>query len=306
VSVDRCGAMISIVNKMNDDFTFCIVRNDLLTTFRRMFTNEAFAQLDWVVIETTGLADPAPLIQSFYMDKECQQKMRVDGVLTVVDGKHFPTHLTKRDAEVGAHGGVSEALLQVSFADRVLLNKLDLLQNHEVEDLRKAVNAINSSAIIIDCVHGVVDVHSLLNINAFDPTKCAMPLATVSPILVKRDATGQVLKNKVSLRMNVPSQVKIRGVSTFSFVAKQPLNLDKFNEWISRVLQARGANIYRMKGILHMVGYDDVFVCHGVHMIFDGERIKASPTTSVESKLVFIGQGLDREEFEIGFEGTIA
>eukprot|EP01033_Poteriospumella_lacustris_P003134 gene3134-2307_t len=134
---------------MNNGCICCNVRSDLLSTFRKMFTNEAFALLDWIVIETTGLADPAPLIQSFYMDSECQKRMRLDCVLTVVDSKHLPIHLAQHQYEEvrrksglptssdggsdggsggsGAHGGVPEAVLQISFADKVVLNKTDLV-----------------------------------------------------------------------------------------------------------------------------------------------------------------------------------
>lgn len=109
------------------------VRKDLLTTFQRLFANDAFARLDWVVIETTGLADPAPLIQSLYMDSNCSSRLRLDGVLAVVDCKHFPTHMKKRGnspqeqessgdssdggrtsyQDQGAHGGLPEAVIQV-------------------------------------------------------------------------------------------------------------------------------------------------------------------------------------------------
>lgn len=106
------------------------VRKDLLTTFQRLFANDAFARLDWVVIETTGLADPAPLIQSLYMDSNSSSRLRLDGVLAVVDCKHFPTHMKKRSKsqqgqvgggdnsygnyqDQGAHGGLPEAVIQV-------------------------------------------------------------------------------------------------------------------------------------------------------------------------------------------------
>eukprot|EP01035_Chromulina_nebulosa_P024133 gene24133-31360_t len=114
---------------MNNGCICCTVRKDLLTTFQRLFANDAFARLDWVVIETTGLADPAPLIQSLYMDSNCSSRLRLDGVLAVVDCKHFPAHMKKRSKsqqgqdgsgdnpdgsyqDQGAHGGLPEAVIQ--------------------------------------------------------------------------------------------------------------------------------------------------------------------------------------------------
>lgn len=111
------------------------VRKDLMTTFQRIFENDTFARLDWVVIETTGLADPAPLIQTLYMDKGCTTNLRLDGVLTVVDCKHFPLHLKGKKQgllddgrsgyeQEGVHGGLPEAVKQVPHNEQKLLQSL--------------------------------------------------------------------------------------------------------------------------------------------------------------------------------------
>jgi G3E family GTPase len=301
---------------------FLIVRNDLLMTFRRMFSNEAFAQLDWIVIETTGLADPAPLIQSFYMDRECQQRMRLDGVLTIVDCKHLPVHLAQHRANqtsAGVHGGVSEAIKQIAYADRILLSKVDLVRESEVEALKKSIQDINRDASIMTSSFGQVDVRAVLNIRAFSPSKAANLLTKESsddkPILIQKDASGQVLRKNIRLdlraalakKTNIQSTKSSNAVSTFSLLSEDPLDLDKFNEWISDILKNKGTDIYRMKGVLAMKDYDEKFVAQSIHMIFDGERSGVwSPGERRVSKLVVIGTNLDREEFEYGFAQTIA
>lgn len=292
----------------------------MLTSFRSLFRNESFYRLDWIIIETTGLADPAPLIQSFYMDKECQQKMRIDGVLTVVDAKHFPSHLVNRrreltDSAVGVHGGISESILQVTFADRILLNKIDLVSQLEVDSLLKSLQDINSLAKIYTCSHSDVDLKLLFNIQAFDPKRFInlnYENSSSRQIIINRDESGKILKKKTFLDFSnktpQTSGSSKTAIGTVSFTTEDPIDLDKFNEWISNLLQFKGQDIYRMKGILNMKGYDEQFVCHAVHMIFDGERTKNPwpQNTKRLSKLVFIGNNLSKEEIETGIRSTLA
>lgn len=310
------------------------VRKDLLTTFHRMFAHEAFAQLDWIVIETTGMADPAPLIQSLYMDPDCQARIRLDSVLTVVDCKHLPLHLktraeqnttensnssTNTSASASASGGSAgaprtglqalfnitpagassgatatptEAVLQITFADRVLMNKTDLVTEAELHKLMATVQKINPSAQLIACENAVVPLEDILNIRAFDPLQnkalsAESELKSVNstpaaPLLVQVDTNGQIVRKTVRLNQKrskvSPAAAKIleerskHEVQTVSLVAHSALDLDLFNHWISRLLGDKGGDIYRMKGILWMHGYEEQFVVHGVHMIFDGRR----------------------------------
>lgn len=284
-----------------------------------MFSNDAFAQLDWIVIETTGLADPAPLIQSFYMDKECQSKLRLDGVLTVVDCKHLPIHLAKhRSGASGAHGGVSEAVKQIAYADRVLLSKMDLVRQAEVEALKTSIAEINRNATIFQCSFGNVDICEVLNINAFSPQKAAALMTSSTdgvdrPILIERGSDGKIVKKNTRLAFaaNVDASKQSKqsssSVMTVSLVCDEPVDLNKFNVWMSGLLKAQGPDIYRMKGILSMDGYDEKFVIQVIHMIFDGDRAAQwAADEPRRSKLVIIGTNLDRQQLEYGFIQTIA
>lgn len=303
------------------------VRKDLLTTFHKMFSHEAFAQLDWIVIETTGMADPAPLIQSLYMDADCQARLRLDSVLTVVDCKHLPLHLKvpptrapppNTDAGEPRTGlralfnitsvptassnsdaaNIPEAVLQITFADRILMNKTDLVSEAELQALFLTVQKINPNAQLIACQNSVVPMEDLLNIRAFDPlqNKALSPTAqdanntdsgtdgaASAPVLIQTDAQGQILRRV--MKFGTPKATKkgkesaaaskIRSkhkITTVSLLCHQALDLDKFNTWISKLLTERGADIYRVKGILWMSGHEEQFVAHGVHMIFDGQR----------------------------------
>ena len=287
-----------------------LVRNDLLSTFRRMFSNEAFSKLDWIVIETTGLADPAPLIQSFYMDSECQKRMRIDSVLAMVDCKHLPLHISNKGQKVSAHGDVVEAIRQISYADRIVLNKIDLVRSNDLQALKKSIQDINPFAKVFECTHGKVDIAEILNVRDFDVTKFQSMYqhdTTPKQIFIQRDESGKISKEKIKMRLGSNSNKNAKGnITSFSFVINQPLNIIRFNDWISKVLQTLGPKIFRMKGILHMDGYDEVFVCHGIHMIFDGEKTSFKGGQKKESKLVFIGQDLCKDELEEGFRSTIA
>lgn len=297
---------------MNNGCICCTVRSDLLATFRRMFANEAFAQLDWVVIEASGLADPAPLIQSLYMDADCQRRLRLDGVLAVVDAKHLLSAQQLTAPSAHSSSTASEAQRQIAYADRVLLSKTDLVTPEEVQAVRRSVQAINSSATVMLSLRGQVDVREVLNIRAFSPSKAIALLSSstteeVGPIVIRRDPAGQLLR-KPSRWSSSPSPTPSTGLSTISLLAADPLDLDRFNVWMSQLLKTQGAALYRIKGILWMQGYEERFVAQGIHMIFEGER--AGPWEEGEgerrSRLVIIGLGLDPAELRDGFARTIA
>ena len=209
---------------MNNGCVCCTVRKDLISTFHKLFADPAIAELDWVVLETTGLSDPAPLIQSLYMDPECNAYLRLDSVLTIVDAKHMPLHLSMAINEgsddaaaddfanastakgsglassssssssssagpvVGAHGGKPEAVQQLVFADRIIINKTDLLRgdanqtgDQQLESLVTAVRRVNPTAEILCCEYANVPIEQVLNIRAFDPSRNAALLKKDSP-----------------------------------------------------------------------------------------------------------------------------
>jgi len=284
---------------LNNGCICCTVRNDLLQTFKKMFSNDAFAKLDWIIIETTGLADPAPLIQSFYMDNECQKRLRLDGVIAVVDCVHFPMHLKNLEKSSGAHGGIPEAVLQVTYADRLLFNKIDLIESSQLRQLEDEIRKFNKHGIIFKCSFGVVDLEAILNIHAFDPATLPKVNDDKVSIFINTDRNGKILPKKVRKKINSSAIV------TISLVSEQkPIDLFLFSDWITDILQSKGKDILRMKGILNVNGYDEQFVLHGIHMIFDGERVGLWNDKKRISKLVFIGIGLNEQELKSGFENA--
>lgn len=301
---------------MNNGCICCTVRQDLIKTFQKMFQHDSFALLDWVVIETTGIADPAPLVQSLYMDPQCLARLRLDGVVTMVDSKHLPQQLNEIKADIKNNKEektVPESILQLTFADRILLNKIDLVTENELGDLKNKIKSINSEAKLIDCQYSKVLLEDLLNIKAFDPAKNQGLLkkyefnenmeksSSTIPFKIEQDKTGKI--KKTSFNFAKSKKHKKDDFSTVSLVSSKDIDLNKFNIWISNLLREKGPDIYRMKGILAMKDYEEQFVVHGVHMIFDGTRgQKWKEPKSRKSKIVFIGRNLVFKDLSEQFE----
>lgn len=305
---------------MNNGCICCTVRKDLIKTFHDMFADPSFSKLDWVLIETTGLADPAPLIQSLYMDVECSKYLRLDCVLTVVDAKHLSYHIGNKEGDggdsggdrskskgdslsgvrTGVHGGIPEAAMQIIFSDRIILNKVDLVSDDDLNATEEVLRSLNHTAQIIRCEYSNVPVQDLLNIRAFDPSRNSALISSNSSEdknkkiakdgnnlsgkldrddlknvakggFIRYDGDGKIISSKIKLGVGSSESNDPNTVSTISLVTTKPLNLDMFNLWIAALLRIEGANIFRLKGILNMYGYDNQFVVQGVHMIFDGE-----------------------------------
>mmetsp|Transcript_36618 Transcript_36618/g.67114 ORF Transcript_36618/g.67114 Transcript_36618/m.67114 type:complete len:535 (-) Transcript_36618:164-1768(-) len=174
------------VVEMNNGCICCTVRGDLIQGLKKLHkqTIGKGKSLDGVMIETTGLADPAPVAQTFFADEFCQSKMRLDGILTLVDAKHCLQHLTEKKDE----GVVNEAVEQVAFADRILLNKVDLVSPDYVDEVEKEIRAINKGVQIRRCENSKVDMDFVLGIQAFSLDKVLQEVQT--DFLVQEEGGG--------------------------------------------------------------------------------------------------------------------
>ena len=139
----------------------CTVRGDLVVTLKKLY--KKIDKFDGVIIETTGLADPAPVAQTFFVDDDIQKMYKLDGICTVVDAKHILQHLEEEKPE----GVENESVEQVAFADRILLNKIDLVKSEELDGIEAKIKAINAEAPIFRCQNSAIDPKNLLNLDAF-------------------------------------------------------------------------------------------------------------------------------------------
>lgn len=313
---------------MNNGCICCTVRKDMIEAFHELFKQPSFGDVNWVVIETTGLADPAPLIQSLYMDPLCKKLLRLDSVVTVTDCKHLPLHLTHASEGVkGAHGGIPEAVQQLAYADRILLNKKDLISTDQLEEVAGKIREINSTAQMFFTENSAIPMENLFNVRSFDvyanpkllltdDASTDAVAATPAPMMIQVDRSGKLKKQRVAIGSDGKAQ-KIGSkkksataqIETISLTTSLPLDFDMFNMWMVELLQDQGQNIYRLKGILNMKDYDEQFVIQGVHMVFDGQKGRPWPTepnAQRKSVLVFIGIKLDAGQLDRNFHKCVA
>ncbi|CAK9082191.1 COBW domain-containing protein 2 (Cobalamin synthase W domain-containing protein 2) [Durusdinium trenchii] len=250
----------------------CTVRGDLVVALKRLY--KKIDKFDGVIIETTGLADPAPVAQTFFVDDEIQRMYKLDGICTVVDAKHIIQHLEEEKPE----GVENEAVEQVAFADRILLNKTDLVEPEELDGIEAKIKAINSEAPIFRCQNSAVDPKSLLNLDAFSLDR----VLKMDPEFLDTDGEHQ----------------HDLTVSSCSCKFEGELNVNMLQSWISDIIQNKGTDLFRYKGVLAVKGMDQKFVFQGVHMLFSGGFsdncwAKDEPR---ENRFVFIGRNLEKEE----------
>lgn len=262
------------VFEMNNGCICCTVRGDLIRIISGLM--KRIDRFDAVIIETTGLADPAPVAQTFFVDDDVRSKTALDAVVTVTDAKHLPARLSDSP----------EAAEQVAFADVIILNKIDLIDEHEQQALIARIHTINPYAKVVTANHCDVDLSEVLDLGAFDLER----IISLEPGFLTEEHAHEH-----------DEQVK-----SISLTAAQPLLPERFDAWITEVLRSDGVNILRCKGILHLLDQPKRYVFQSVHMLANG--IFTQPWTSSEprhSRLVFIGRDLDEAKLRAGFEACI-
>jgi G3E family GTPase len=390
----------------------CTVRGDLIRILRQLLKRRD--RFDYIMIETTGLADPGPVAQTFFVDEDLKDEFVVDAIVTLVDALHLPEQL----------GTVPAAAEQIAFADVVLLNKTDLVDETTLARLTRELRAINGTAKIVRTERAVLPLEQVLDLGAFDldralsvddafleplrpyewlgvyelaardyalhtgahshdegharahdhdhddghdhgtldaVTVLALPLpaAGVSEALLgeasrafEAEATpcarGAALAPGVPQRLDLASHGEFqlcipqagrwalfaehapaefglhlhgvaplqqrefgshhhdREIGSIGIADVRPLDADATNAWLGYLLQSRGQDILRMKGVLSFRNERRRYVFHGVHMVFDGQLERDWGDAERVSRLVFIGRKLDRRELEAGFESCVA
>lgn len=260
------------VFEMNNGCICCTVRGDLIRIIGGLMKRKG--RFDGIIVETTGLADPAPVAQTFFVDEDVKRATKLDAIVTVVDAKHLPARL--KDS--------AEAQEQVAFADILVLNKMDLVTPAEADEVERMIKAINPYAEIRRS------------------TKSDVPLDAV----IGRDAfnLARILEKEPDFLSGEDHHEHDSEVNSVSFEVSRPIDAEKFNVWINQLLQSKGQDLLRTKGILHYAGDNRRFAFQAVHMIADGDYIgDVKPGDPRKSKIVFIGRDLNRPQLRRGFEG---
>ena len=256
----------------------CTVRQDLVEVLKKLAKrSEKGLKLDAIVIETTGLADPAPVAQTFFVDDDVKDFCILDGIITLVDAKHVVQHLDDEKPE----GAENEAVEQVAFADRLILNKTDLVDEAELKAVEARLRAINKFAPIHRCSQANVSVDSVLGIKAFDLKKTL----EMDPEFLNTEGEHEHDASVTSVGITVDGEV----------------DLGKFYAWLEPIVTEKGVDIYRMKGLIAIAGDDKKYVYHAVHMIYSSAYTEPWGDEERCCKLMFIGKNLDRAELGAGF-----
>lgn len=397
----------------NNGCICCTVRGDLLRILGQLLKRRD--RFDYVMIETTGMADPGPVAQTFFLDDDFKSQFVLDAIVTVIDARHVEQHLEQ----------MKEPKEQAAFADVILLNKTDLVDPADLERIERRLRAINGTAQIFRTRHCDVPIDKVLDVGAFDLERAlAVDGAFLEPqypfewagvyelpagrhvlrtgaeacghhehdhhdhaahghdhgaglgiaVLRARAATAEALAEQIepavrafaedgievqcggSLRAGggfaridvahrgshydlvvdepgayavfcehapVEFDLRLEGlrpaaerafashhhddeISSIGLSDPRQLDPKKVNHWLSYLLQSRGADIFRMKGVLNLRGEDRRYVFHGVHMMFDGQLERPWGGAQRQNSLVFIGRNLDRQELEAGFHSCLA
>jgi G3E family GTPase len=264
--------------EMNNGCICCTVRGDLVRILGELAGKRRAGtlQFDRVVIETTGLADPAPVAQTFFVDEDITQNFMLDAIVTLVDAKHAPLQLDEHH----------EAQEQVGFADRILLTKTDLVNPDEVRALRQRLARMNPRARIAESRQGVAALEDLLDIRGFN--------------------LNAILEIEPDFLSDVTHEHDDE-ITSFVFREKRPMDLEKIEDFLSAMVQVHGAQLLRYKGILNIHGVDRRVVFQGVHMLMGSDLAQPwAAGETRESKMVFIGKDLPREALEKGLTHSVA
>ncbi len=387
--------------EMNNGCICCTVRGDLIRILSHLMKRRD--KFDYIMVETTGMADPGPVAQTFYVDDDMQDKLLLDAIVTVVDAKHIWEHIDDSD----------EAKEQVAFADVILLNKIDLVAPEDLDRLEARIKSMNSMAKICRTRDAVVEMDNILNVGGFnldraleidpkfmepeypfewsgiyelsagsyewvmgegpDPAMGAalLPLsnsgmpakeATLMDAVLTFSEDEQAVQAGEALRLGKGQHNQLvlngKGETVFNFVIQRqgcymlftehhpdefdahlcgtdavlaPLetreykpdhehdeevtsvgitlpgdfHLERLNDWLGQLLRVHGQDIFRMKGVLSVRGWEERFVFQGVHMLFDGRPDRPWANELRQNKMVFIGRNLDRAALDEGFRACL-
>ena len=262
----------------------CTVRGDLTEALDNMY--DRIKDFDGVLIETTGLADPAPVAQTFFVDDKIVERYKLDGIITVVDAKHIIQHLDDEKPE----DIENESVEQLAFADRIMLNKIDLVDEEGLKIVETRIKSINNHAPIFRTENSLIDPKELINIGSFDLDRTL----EMDPEFLDTDAEHE----------------HDQRVTSTSARFEGDLNVNKLERWIGTLMRDKGEDLFRYKGVLSVKGMDEKFVFQGVHMLFSGDYSKEiglwKEGETRECRFVFIGRDLDHKALQDGLMECMA
>jgi G3E family GTPase len=285
--------------ELNNGCICCRVRGDLIRILAKLAQRRD--KFDSVLIETTGMADPGPVAQTFFTDEEVKESFALDGIVTVVDAKHVGLHFDD----------MREVREQIGFADVILLNKTDLATPAELKTIEARIRKMNPMAKLYETTNAVIDLNKVLNVGGFD-LKRALEL---EPDFLKvdekhdhdhdHDHEHEDDDRHEHEHKEEHDHHHDEDVTSVGIRAAGDLDEKKLSDWLGTLLRTKGQDIFRMKGVLAVKGRDMRFVFQGVHMLMDGRPDRPWGADPRQNTLIFIGRNLDRQALNEGFRSCL-
>ena len=276
--------------EMNNGCICCTVRGDLVRIIDGLMRRKG--KFDAIIVETTGLADPAPVAQTFFMDEQVGARTKLDAVVTVADAKWL--HQRLKDAP--------EAKNQIAFADVILINKTDLVAAGELRQLEARIRGLNPYAKLHRTERCQIALPEVLGRNAFDLDR----ILDLEPEFLGADEHDHDHDHDGHHHGDGLKHYHDEEMQSVALRTEQPLDADKFFPWVQDLVAKDGPSILRCKGILSFKDDPERFVFQGVHMILDGDHQRPWGEEARSSRIVFIGRELPEEAIRKGFEGCFA
>ncbi|MFC3108690.1 CobW family GTP-binding protein [Undibacterium arcticum] len=279
------------------------VRTDLVRILQKLLARSE--KFDHILVETSGLADPTPVAATFFMDNEVARQVSLDGVVTLVDALHIEGHLDDPQLQ----GIDNQAVDQIVAADRIIINKTDLVDEAAIVALEKRIRRINAGAQIMRSSHAQVDLTKILGIGGFSSSS-AMATdphfldehehAHVCDDTCEHDHEHEHEHDHVQAGGAAHGHMHDPSVQSVSFVFDMPFNKQALDAHLAQLLATHGDDIFRLKGILAIAGDDRRYVLQGVHRVLELRSADAWDSATRSSKVVFIGRNLDRRSLQTG------
>ncbi|RAI38722.1 CobW family GTP-binding protein [Rhodoplanes roseus] len=256
------------------------VRQDLIEVLQKLMARRE--KFDHILVETTGIADPTPVAAAFFVDADVARQVSLDGIVTLVDAMHIGRHLDDPDL----HGVDNQAVDQIVAADRLIVNKTDLVDEPELVSIEGRMRGLNATAEIIRSSYAKVELEKILGIGAFDLSKTLA-------------ADEQFLDVHHHHHDHDPA------LETMSFVDPGSFDRDKLEAWLRSFLAEHGDNVFRLKGIVAMAGDARRHVIQGVHRLMEIRSADPWGKQPRASRIVLIGKKIDRAAVEAGLRGCL-
>jgi G3E family GTPase len=300
VDSDLVMASDEEIFQMTNGCICCVadVRTDLVRILHKLF--ERGVPFDHILVETSGLADPTPVAATFFIDDEIARRVRLDAVVTLVDAAHIESHLD--DPKLTAHD--NQAVDQIVAADRIVLNKIDLVGAAQLAHLEQRLRKLNEGAEVLRSSHAQVDLASILGIGGFAPS--ALSVSDPDFLAGEHVCDDSCADDSEHAAKHARGHSHDPSVDSVSLRFDAPFDRAALDRHLRDLAQRRGDEIFRLKGIVDIAGDERRHVLQGVHRLLELRPAEAWGRGARASKFVFIGRALERRELHAGLESCLA